>query len=325
MEFRDSQLTVLRRNGEDRTERTLKTTQGTGLAMDESEELSAWLSPTEYATSPLLDLINLRHKGTTEWFFASSEYCAWRDGPKCRTLTIHGAPGAGKSVLAASIASNLACGMASQESVAVAYLHCDSGRHGGENGIALMRCLVGQLLDRGFIAKQVGSGGQKPVRASKSPAVIRNIFDRSRESNLPRPSFDELVHGLDCLLRRYTRTYIVIDALDECNMPENQKQKFLKSLLGRQKQRRSVRILLISSAEKNSLSEMLSSKKTTCLSFEPSAEDIQKFLSDSLSCAARSRNLSDIAVEDAVKEGVTFSKNKYVHTYLYVLWKIPTG
>ena len=80
-----------------------------------------------------------------------------------------------------------------------AYLYCTYKRQDNQKADDLLASLLGQLA----------------ARQSIVPESIRKLYDKHRKEN-SRLSQDEICEGLRNLIQTYSRTFIIIDALDEC-------------------------------------------------------------------------------------------------------------
>ena len=81
-----------------------------------------------------------------------------------------------------------------------AFLYCIYKRQDNQNVGDLLGSLLGQLA----------------VQQSMVPKSIRELYDRYRKGGKPRLSQDEIREELCSITKTYSRTFIVIDALDEC-------------------------------------------------------------------------------------------------------------
>ncbi|KAF5534759.1 ankyrin-3 [Fusarium mexicanum] len=83
--------------------------QDTALSPETVAELREWLQPTDYLaeSSEYRRHLLSQAPGTGLWICESSEYRKWHDSPDHGSLWIKGVPGAGKSVMAASMIQHL--------------------------------------------------------------------------------------------------------------------------------------------------------------------------------------------------------------------------
>lgn len=145
------------------------------------------------------DFYARRQKDTGIWFLKSPEFAAWRRGAT-RTLICPGQPGAGKTIMAATVIHEL-LQAGKITDVGIAYLFCNYKQRSQQVITHLLGALVRQLLRY----------------VSHVPFSIMDMYahHKSRET---RPSQEELENALVSLVHDFTKVYIVIDALDECEM-----------------------------------------------------------------------------------------------------------
>ena len=87
------------------------------------------------------------------------------------------------------------------ENIRIAYIYCDYKDQAAQTASNLLTCLARQIIGR----------------PKALPAQLAALHEKLKEQNR-RPSFDELRRLLVALCNQYTRTYIVVDALDECEV-----------------------------------------------------------------------------------------------------------
>jgi Cdc6-like AAA superfamily ATPase len=165
-------------------------------------ETKQWLSTTDYDVQQL-DMLKRCQEGTGQWFLQSPEFLAWTAGTaKSRTLFCPGIPGAGKTLLAATVVHALRKRFPSDET-AVACLYCNYRMHDEQSARNLVAGLARQLLKPGHAALQ----------------HVQMLIDECQRS--PRlPTLDELSSVLRHAAAAYSSVFIVVDALDECERTE---------------------------------------------------------------------------------------------------------
>jgi hypothetical protein len=133
---------------------------------------------------------------TGSWFIGSTDFADWRDN-KIRSLWLHGIPGAGKTIFCSTIIEEVTtiCATRSDE---FAYFYFD------------FNDVEKQIVD-GFLRSVVL---QNFIHRAGIPSDIQSLYDRCRGN---QPTREALVGTLLSLLKSSTRTYILIDALDECS------------------------------------------------------------------------------------------------------------
>ncbi|KAF5511721.1 Vegetative incompatibility protein HET-E-1 [Colletotrichum siamense] len=143
--------------------------------------------------------LRLRHGRTGLWLTRLPQFRYWLSKPGSR-LWLKGIPGAGKTVLAASIIE-AALGQSS-ESIACAFFFCDYKVTATQNIEAIILAIVYQL------GLQNGEAYQ----------LLKYHYEEHHPVNgLPRqPSEAELMSMLHNILKIYSHVHLVIDGLDEC-------------------------------------------------------------------------------------------------------------
>jgi ankyrin repeat protein len=186
--------------------------------------IQTWLSPTKYLSenSEYRKHVNSYLEGTGHWFLQSNEYQEWHGKPSIGALWIKAVAGAGKSVLAASIAAKLA----DEEHVPVLFFFFRQIVALNHEPKYLIRDWLSQLL---------------PF----SPWLQRHLQKYlEKKTEIDTVSLDELWRHLCDALSFMPKAYCVVDALDEM---DNDNDDFLKKLiaLGQQKPA-SIKVLLTS-------------------------------------------------------------------------------
>ena len=168
------------------------------FALDElRKRLLDWLSPIDY-TELQSDTFHKRQKGTGEWFLKSTPFIEWLEGKK-KTLFCPGIPGAGKTMVASIVVNHLKTSFP-DDKTGTAFLYCTYKIQDDQKVSDLFASLLGQLA----------------VQQSMVPKSIRELYGKHRKGEKPRLSQSEIRDELCNIIKAYSRTFIVIDALDEC-------------------------------------------------------------------------------------------------------------
>jgi hypothetical protein len=165
------------------------------------EELLDWLTPCTLDSrfgEQHTNRLRRRVEGTGDWFPESLIFKAWIDQPQT-TLYCVGIPGAGKSILSSIAIHHLQelQTASTNGKIGVGFLLCDfKSKDGPED---LLASLLKQL-----------------VRPKEAPLDLQHLFRRYRaKPRGSRPLMSELVACLDTAISSYSRTFVVVDALDE--------------------------------------------------------------------------------------------------------------
>lgn len=167
-----------------------------------------WISSDDFSAQQS-DFIRRRQTDTGLWFLESDEFAKWVHGSE-QTLFCPGIPGAGKTMIAAITIDHLQKTVQTPD-IGVAYLYCNYKRHAEQRTSSLLAAMLKQLVqDRPSIAQPVS-----------------DLYDHHRVRG-SRPSVEELLDALQSVLAKYSKAYVVIDALDECEDRESTRSQLLK-------------------------------------------------------------------------------------------------
>lgn len=171
-----------------------------------------WLTPTDYATQQS-DIISRRQAGTGQWLLESPKFQGWLTTKK-EALFCPGIPGAGKTVFASIVIDQLCDTFFGNPSIGIYYIYCNFRRAEKQTLHDFMASLL----------KQLAYGQSSPQ------TIVRSLYDRHQERNT-RPSIDVLRKTLYSVARTYSRVFVVVDALDECQKLDGSQSKLISELL----------------------------------------------------------------------------------------------
>lgn len=160
-------------------------------------EILDWLTPRDYSYLQRRYLAR-QQPGTGQWFLNSPEYQTWLNAGG-QVLFCPGIPGAGKTIMTATVVEDLLDKFQSDSSIGIAYLYCDFRRQDEQKAEDLLISLLKQL-------------SQEPHPPRES---VRALYER-HSSKRTRPSLGEISNVLHSMAATYSRVFIIIDALDEC-------------------------------------------------------------------------------------------------------------
>ena len=154
------------------------------------------LNPQKYYFAAL----RLRQMGTGRWICENEIFKTWISSNSSK-LYLSGIPGAGKTILTATIIEEIST-RTRQKGSALAYFFCDYRDPATHDPRNVLASLAGQL------AAQDGD----------CYAVAQAIFEEDNASDgaLVSPSIERLRECLHGMLKTLEDAYIVVDALDEC-------------------------------------------------------------------------------------------------------------
>ncbi|KAK2592122.1 hypothetical protein QQS21_010193 [Conoideocrella luteorostrata] len=228
-----------------------------------------WLSSSDFG-SQQNDNFNRREPGTGQWFLRSAEFRAWVEAKK-QTLFCPGIPGAGKTTLTSIIVADLASRFHAAKDIGIAYIYCDFRRQGEQKAHDLLSNLLKQLSEH----------------CSSIPAVVDNLYGAYKEKPC-RPTLQEILNALHLVAKDFSRVFIVVDALDECNTTDGCRTNFLSELFKLQ-DRTEVNILATSRFTQDLVHHF---KNSATLEIRAHTDDVQKYL------AGQMRILPSFVLED---------------------------
>jgi hypothetical protein len=247
-----------------------------------------WLTPINYAPQQI-DFMSRRQEGTGQWLLNSNEFQGWLIQAK-QTLFCPGLPGAGKTMITAIVVEHLFTKFQSDATIGIAYIYCDSRRQHEQKPEDLLSSLLKQLLQN----------------LPSIPESIKSLYELHRNKRT-RPSSHEISKALHSIAADNSRTFVIIDALDECQVLD--RWKFLDEVSGLQ-----------TKAGANFLATSRFMPKITkqfqeCITLEIRARDadVQKYISGKIS-----RLQPFVLRDDALQEEITSKIIKAVDG-MYVL------
>jgi len=205
-------------NSVSRTEANVETMKSK-LDRRENLDILNWLEPIDYAPQQS-DYISRQQPGTGRWLLDSADFRTWLGTCK-QTLFCPGIPGAGKTILTSIVVDELTRRFGSDSSTGVAYVYCNFRRQDDQKVDNLLASLLKQLVE-GY---------------SSLPGTIKDLHDRHKAKRT-RPSLDEISRVLQSVAAMYSRVFIIVDALDECQASDGCRTRFLSELFNLQMKHR---------------------------------------------------------------------------------------
>jgi Cdc6-like AAA superfamily ATPase len=124
-----------------------------------------------------------------------------------------GIPGAGKTILTSIVVEELTTRFSNDPNIGIAYIYCNFRRQEEQNVDNLLASLLKQL-----------SESQPSL-----PVTVKELYDRHKTKRT-RPSLDEISRSLQAVTTLYSRVFLIVDALDECQVSDGRRQRFLAGL-----------------------------------------------------------------------------------------------
>jgi Cdc6-like AAA superfamily ATPase len=174
-----------------------------------------WITPIDYALQQS-DFTSRRQEGTGQLLLSSVEFHGSVAIDK-QTLFCPGIPGAGKTILTSIVVEELLARFENNGNIGVVYLYCNYQRQHKQNPVDLFASILKQLIQ------------EQP----SIPDGVATLYDQHKDKRT-RPSLDEILGTLQIIVKRYSRVFIIIDALDKYKISGGCRQRFLSGLFNLQ-------------------------------------------------------------------------------------------
>lgn len=175
-------------------------------------EILDWLMKNNY--DPQESYISKRQPGTGQWFLESDDFQNWLKADN-QTLFCPGIPGAGKSFMTSIVVEYL---RNNYPSSCVAYVYCHSEHQEEQTPTNMLRSILRQLV----------------WNKSPLPKEVRELHDAHNTRIGSQPQLAKIALVLKSVIASNARTFIVIDALDECQNNDSSRDILLSELLALQ-------------------------------------------------------------------------------------------
>ena len=225
--------------------------------MDRKEDLEIldWLTPIDYGPQHS-DYLKSRQQGTGQWLLDSAEFKAWKESNN-QTLFCPGIPGAGKTILTSIVINYLSSRFHNDSKTGIAYIYCNFRRKDEQKVDDLLSSLLKQLAES----------------QSSLPGSVKDLYDQHKPKRT-RSSLDEILRVLRSVATMYSRVFVIVDALDECQVSDNCRARFLSELFSLQTQHR-VNIFATSRLIPEIINQF---KGSMSLEIRASSEDVERYL-----------------------------------------------
>jgi ankyrin repeat protein len=240
------------------------------LSSEDLAKIQTWLQPTSYTadSSEFRRHLASQAPGTAHWICDTSKFEQWQTSDNHGSLWIKGVPGAGKSVLAASMVDHLK----RDDEIPVLYFFFRYIIVANRTSRSLVRDWLAQLLPY----------------SSRLQAILQPLSSNMLENVSDEQLWEHLLAGLSSI----QKAYCVVDALDEMELDSKFLQR-LNSLAGFKPG--SVK-LLMTSRPKEYLQSSLRDTSIVHISLESDAvgKDIAAFVSHRLVTALPGPDLEEL-------------------------------
>lgn len=166
------------------------------LSLDQQSEILDWLTPTNYSPQQN-DIFSVHQDGTGQWLLSSTEFQQFISDDEA-TLFLPGLPGAGKTLLICNVVHHLQTNFGAEDGVGIAYIYCNFRRKEEQTALHILANIL----------KQVSQGG------NAIPEPMKRLYDCHTKVQ-SRPTLEELATTLCCVIKKLSKCFFVIDALDE--------------------------------------------------------------------------------------------------------------
>ncbi|RYP45026.1 hypothetical protein DL768_008576 [Monosporascus sp. mg162] len=181
------------------------------LTRHEDLKVLDWLTPIDYGPQQT-DYLRRREPGTGQWLLNCEQYQIWLKEMN-ETLFCTGIPGAGKTILTSIVVDDLDWRFYAENTVGIAYIYCNFNRKDEQKPEDLISSLLKQLLQR----------------QPSLPPTLRDLYDRHFLKRT-RPTLDEVSRILQSVAALFSRVFIIVDALDECQTSDDCRRQFLSEV-----------------------------------------------------------------------------------------------
>lgn len=297
------------RSTHDAVLQTQKDVQETGKLTSEiqrdlqQEKIHRWLSAPDPSTN--YNRARRSRQDKTGLWFLHGAFNDWTQ--KAQLMWLHGKPGCGKTVLSSTIIAQV-CETCLFEGAAIAYFYFDFNDAEKQQSDKMIRSIVKQLY------------------AKKKSVDLESLFS-SCDNGERQPSSDDLMQTLKGLIKDFHKTFIILDALDECS----DRQQLLDAIDEIQTWRLSGLHLLLTSRSlteiENALKPMTHLKSRICIQSAAVDADIEIYVRHRLQTDKnlrcwRNRIQAQKEINDTLKtkaDGMSVSHNKLASLFVYAL------
>jgi Cdc6-like AAA superfamily ATPase len=251
---------------------------------NEHKELLNWISPHDYRLNQM-NLSRTRLIGTGDWLLHSEDYRFWINYER-QTLFCPGIPGAGKTIIASAVVDDLLMKFGNEDSIGIAFLYFNY-RNPDQTPSSVLESLLKQLLQ---------------TRSTIPDLVLASFHYNRRKSS--RPSFENLVAMMHAVIQDTSRTFIILDALDECAEMNGRRTNLLLDFF--RLQNLTGLNLFVTSRPLPEIMKLF--EDVPCLEIRAADHDIRKYIQD---CVSHFRIFPrlDTELRDLIIERVSHAAN----------------
>lgn len=229
--------------------------------LEKQEEIAIlnWLTVIDHGPQHN-DYISRREVGTGEWLLESDEFQTWLNGTK-RTLFCPGLPGAGKTIIVSIVIDYLHHRFWKNDNVGIAFAFFNFNQP-QISYTDLLLSLLKQLIRHSV------------------PETVTNLY-RDHSFRGTRPSYDEIFNTLCNIVERFSSTFIIIDALDECEDSNGTLSRIVTELF--KIQDKTDANIFVTSRCISGITQTFEERDSTILEIRARDEDVQIYIEGQLS------------------------------------------
>ncbi|KAF3074188.1 Ankyrin-3 [Trichoderma lentiforme] len=218
-----------------------------------------WLTPFNQSAQQA-DYLHRRQEGTGKWLLDSDKFQAWIHSKK-QMLFCPGMPGAGKTILTSTVVDHLQSKFQKDSKIGIAYFFFDYKRQDEQTIDGVLASFLRQLA----------------ASQHSLPDAVHELYEKHNTQAIQiRPPTEKLIQVLKSVMMLYSRTFIIIDALDECNSADCTRQSIIKHIFQLQSETEA-NIFITSRPE---VSEVF--LKIPTIEIRANGEDVERYLKDSM-------------------------------------------
>jgi hypothetical protein len=216
----------------------------------EQDEIIRWLRYTDPSTNHNA-ACEMREPLTGNWLLQSNDFIKWKRESK-QFLWIHGIPGCGKTILSSTVVEHIKTICKSDSRYQCVFYYFDFSDSKKQEVASLLRSVLAQLASR-------------DLKTLKEVERLYNESDRGKQ----QPDKKSLLSILLSVLRSSFRTYLIIDALDECS----QRDEMLEVLFDVNKQCSEDVSILVTSRKEHDIELVLDGLASSSIGIQQAVVD----------------------------------------------------
>ena len=251
-----SQVSLATKHGVDR----LHERQDDRERLEEQQTILDWITPINYATQQS-DFISRRQEGTGQWLLDSDTFNNWIEQSN-PVLFCSGIPGAGKTICTAIVINELYARYGNDNSVGIAYVYCNFRRHQEQKTIDILASILKQFAQT----------------LPSAPQSLKRLYQIHRSKGT-RPLFEEVMQALQSVISKYSKAFIVVDALDECRDADGSRKQLLQGLFNLQAK---IGASLFATSRSIPVIEKQFEGRSTRLEIRASEYDLQRYTDENI-------------------------------------------